>query len=178
MHNPFLIGEQTYLRPIERGDAPLFVAWLNDPEVTQFLKVHLPFNLLYEESFIDKLYQDPDNVVLGIVEKVTDRLIGSTGLQRIDRRNRHANFGIVIGAKEVWGKGHGTEATRLMVRYAFATLNLNRVWLHVYAFNERGIRTYEQVGFKREGVLRQEVFRDGRYWDAITMAVLRDEWEG
>ncbi len=55
-------------------------------------------------------------------------------------------------------------------------MNLNRVWLYVYEHNERGIRTYEKVGFKREGLLRQETFREGRYWDAIVMAILREEW--
>src|SRR5206468_7752591 len=75
-----------------------------------------------------------------------------------------------------WGKGYGTEATRLMVQYAFDTLNLNRVWLHVLEYNERGIRCYEKVGFKKEGLLRQEHFRDGRYWDTHLVAILRDEW--
>ena len=64
-----------------------------------------------------------------------------------------------------------------MTGYAFETLNLNRVWLHVYEYNERGIRAYEKVGFKREGVLRQDRYHAGRYWDTITMAILREEWE-
>ena len=67
-------------------------------------------------------------------------------------------------------------ATFLLVRHAFETLNLNRVWLHVYEDNPRAVRVYEKVGFKKEGVLRQESFRHGRYWDTITMAVLREEW--
>jgi RimJ/RimL family protein N-acetyltransferase len=104
-------------------------------------------------------------------------LIGATGLEQIDFRNRHAKFGIFIGAKEEWGKGYGTEATHLVTQHAFLTLNLNRVWLHVVADNERGIRAYERVGFKREGILRQEHFRDGRYLDTMTMAILREEWE-
>ncbi len=89
---------------------------------------------------------------------------------------RRASFGILIGDKAAWGKGYGSEATRLMLRHAFETLNLNRVWLHVYEYNQRGIRAYEKVGFRREGVLRQDTFRDGRYWDTIAMAVLREEW--
>jgi RimJ/RimL family protein N-acetyltransferase len=63
-----------------------------------------------------------------------------------------------------------------MVGYAFETLNLNRIWLNVYEYNQRGVRAYEKVGFRREGVLRQDTFRDGRYWDTIAMAVLREEW--
>jgi RimJ/RimL family protein N-acetyltransferase len=91
-------------------------------------------------------------------------------------KNRSACFGITIGAKDEWGKGYGTETTVLMVRYAFETLNLNRVWLHVFEYNQRGLRTYDKIGFKREGVLRQDHYQNGRYWDTITI-ILRQEWE-
>jgi diamine N-acetyltransferase len=111
------------------------------------------------------------------VRRRGDLHIGTTGLHAIDWRRRMACFGIEIGRKEEWGKGHGTEATELMVRYAFHTLNLNRVWLHVYEFNERGIRAYERVGFKHEATLRQDCYRDGRFWDVHHMGILRAEWE-
>src|SRR5262249_47408000 len=100
-----------------------------------------------------------------------------TGLHRIDFKERHAAFGITIGDKAEWGKGYGTETTRLLVEHAFEILNLNRVWLHVYEFNERGIRTYERVGFQKEGVLRQDHFHEGRYWSTIIMGILREEWQ-
>jgi diamine N-acetyltransferase len=82
-----------------------------------------------------------------------------------------------LGEKSAWDKGYGTEATRLMVRYAFDTLNLNRVWLHVYEDNEHALHVYPKVGFRIEGRLRQSFFRDGRYWDTLVMAVLREEWK-
>jgi RimJ/RimL family protein N-acetyltransferase len=75
-----------------------------------------------------------------------------------------------------WGKGHGTEATRLVLGHAFDTLNLNRVWLHVYEYNEAGLRLYQKVGFRTEGRLREDNVRDGRYRDTLVMAVLREEW--
>jgi [ribosomal protein S5]-alanine N-acetyltransferase len=73
-------------------------------------------------------------------------------------------------------KGYGSEATRLLVRHGFETLNLHRIWLHVYEYNERGIRAYERVGFQREGVLRQDRFYEGRYWNTLVMGILREEW--
>jgi RimJ/RimL family protein N-acetyltransferase len=175
--NPFLIGSKVYLRPLERADAPLLVPWMNDHEVTRNLRRYLPLSLREEEAFIEKLGKDEHGFVVGIASRETDRLLGGTGLHQIDFRNRHAQFGIFIGDNAEWGKGYGTEATWLMVKYAFETLNLNRVWLHVYEDNQRGIRAYEKVGFRQEGVLRQDTFRDGRYWNTIVMAVLRDEWD-
>jgi RimJ/RimL family protein N-acetyltransferase len=109
--------------------------------------------------------------------KETDALIGTVGLHP-EYRCRSTRFGIVLGDKSTWDKGHGTTVTRLMVDYAFATLNMNRVWLHVYEYNPRGVHVYEKVGFRVEGRLRQETYRNGRYWDVIVMGLLREEWAG
>jgi len=177
MNNPFLIGTKIYLRPLERTDAPLITPWFNDPEVTRMLAISRPVNLQYEEDFIANVYQSEHDLVLGIAVKQSDQLIGVAGLHQIDLKNRHANFGINIGDKSAWGNGYGTEVTTLLVRHGFETMNLNRVWLHVYESNERGLRAYEKVGFTREGVLRQERYHEGRYWNTITMAILREEWE-
>ena len=85
-----------------------------------------------------------NDVLFGIVVRETDRLIGSIGLNQIDFRYRSASLGMMMGEKSMWGKGYGTEATRLVVRYAFEELHLNRVQLHVYEYNLRGMRVYEK----------------------------------
>jgi RimJ/RimL family protein N-acetyltransferase len=177
MKNPFLVGPKVYLRPLERADAPALVPWFNDPEVVRTLARYRPLNLQEEEAWLERTQGSEHDLGLGIVCRATDELIGGTGLHQMDFKNRHAAFGILIGKKENWGKGYGTEATGLLIQYAFDTLNLNRVWLHVYEFNERGIRAYEKVGFRREGVLRQDCYREGRYWNTIVMGILREEWE-
>jgi RimJ/RimL family protein N-acetyltransferase len=177
MQNPFLIGPTIYLRPLEREDARVLMPWFNDPDVIRFLQRHRPVSLAEEEAFLRRAAESETELVLGIVLRADDRLIGGTGLHRVDLRNRHASFGISIGDKSCWGKGYGTEATRLIVRHAFETLNLNRVWLHVYEYNERALKVYQKVGFRIEGRLRQDIFCEGRYWDTFVMAVLREEWE-
>jgi ribosomal-protein-alanine N-acetyltransferase len=176
MHNPFLIGPTVYLRPLEREDVATLVAWFNDPEVTHFLQRYRPMTRLEEEAYLERLAHSDSDLALGIAVCATDRLIGTTGLHHFDNRNRQAMFGISIGDKNAWGQGYGKEATRLMVQHAFQTLNLNRVWLHVYEYNERAIHLYQKLGFRTEGRLRQDNFRDGRYWDTLVMAVLREEW--
>ncbi len=177
MKNPFLIGELVYLRPLDRADAPAVVPWVNDPEITRSLRIYRPLNLQAEEEYIDQIRKSETDVTLGLCVRGDDRFIGVTGLHAIDFKNRHTGFGIVIGERTEWDKGYGTDATRLMVNYAFATLNLNRVWLQVYEFNVRGRKTYEKVGFRVEGIQRQDRYSDGRYWDTTLMAVLREEWK-
>jgi RimJ/RimL family protein N-acetyltransferase len=78
---------------------------------------------------------------------------------------------------DYWSLGLGSEATKLMMRYAFDTLNLNRIQLHVYSENKPAIRIYNAVGFKKEGVLRQAMFRSGAYHDFWVMGMLKREWQ-
>jgi RimJ/RimL family protein N-acetyltransferase len=174
---PYIVGEKLYLRALEPADAPLLKPWINDPEFTRFLTVWRPMQVGDEVDFIERTARDPNLLSLGITLKATDRLIGTVGFHPIDWKNRSASFGIGIGEGTERGKGYGLETTRLMVRHAFMRMNLNRVWLLVYENNPRGIRCYERAGFRREGVMRQYHFVDGRYWDAIHMAVLREEWK-
>jgi RimJ/RimL family protein N-acetyltransferase len=106
-----------------------------------------------------------------------NRLIGFAGLGGINWNNGDGWIGIGIGEREDWGKGYGTDAMRIMLRFAFSELNLHRVSLSVYAYNPRAIRSYEKAGFRVEGRARQVVNRDGRRGDEVFMGVLREEWE-
>jgi RimJ/RimL family protein N-acetyltransferase len=177
MQNPFLISDHVYLRPLEISDAPVIAPWFNDAEVTRNLLRHRPMSILAEEEFVRRIPANEIDVTLGIVIRETDQLIGSVGLHP-EYRNRSARFGIALGDKASWGRGYGTTVTRMIVRHAFDSLNMNRVWLHVYEYNQRGIRVYEKVGFRTEGRLRQETYCDGRYWDVLVMGLLRAEWNG
>jgi len=177
LKNPFLIGERIYLRPLEREDAPIFVPWVNDQEITRNLILYRPMNRDQEEEFIARASKQQGGMVLGIALRKDDRLIGNTGFHALHLKDRHAGFGILIGDKTEWDRGHGTEATALMARYGFETLNLNRIWLHVYEHNSRGRRAYEKVGYRVEGTLRKHNYREGRYWDVIVMGLLREEWD-
>ncbi len=103
--------------------------------------------------------------------------IGDIGLMDIDWRTRAAEVGILIGEKSFWNQGYGSEAMRLMLKHAFDTLNLNRVFLRVYDHNPRAIRAYEKVGFVHEGRMRQARYYAGEYFDVLLMSVLRSEWQ-
>ena len=178
MNNPFLAGRLVYLRALDRTDAPAILPWVNDPEVTQHLLVHRPFSLSAEEAFIDAINRSEADVVFGICQREPDRLVGVCGLHRIDHKNAHAMFGIFIGEADARGRGLGTDATALVLQYAFDTANLNRVWLHVFEDNPGAIRVYEKLGFVREGLLREDTFRRGRYGNTVVMGILRSDWTG
>jgi RimJ/RimL family protein N-acetyltransferase len=180
MTNPFLIGEQIYLRPLEMDDLERCQRWFNDPQVRLFLDIIRPLNRTAEKEFLEKLSRaagsPAGDIITAIVLKDGDRHIGNAGLHRLNLVDRNAEFGIAIGEKDCWHKGYGTEATRLMAGYGFNTLNLHRIYLRVHSNNPRGVSTYEKAGFKQEGVMRQAVFRQDRYHDVILMGLLREEY--
>ena len=173
----FIVGKSIYLSPVETEDVELYLAWLNDRQVTKFLTMRRPIARAAERKMLERIATNKTDIVLGIRLKENDELIGGAGLHSINPIDRSATFGIFIGEKSKWSKGYGAEATRLMVGYGFNALNLNRIELDVMSYNPRGVRCYENVGFKKEGVMRQAVFNDGEYHDIIRMAILREEWE-
>ena len=106
-----------------------------------------------------------------------DRLIGDIGLGGIQWSQGDAFVGIGLGERECWGKGYGTDAMQVILRYAFTELNLQRVSLDVYEYNPRAIRSYEKAGFAHEGRMRKMLDLDGKRWDMIYMGILREEWQ-
>lgn len=106
-----------------------------------------------------------------------DQLIGFVGLNDIQWNHGDCWVGIGIGEKEYWGKGYGTDAMRIALRYVFNELNLHRVSLGVFEYNRRAIRSYEKSGFKMEGIERSVVHRDGSRGDIYYMGILREEWD-
>ena len=173
----FWEGKRVYLRPLELEDLERLVRWFTNPEVTQYLLgPRWPLNRLREEEWLRNLYRSNRDLVFALCLRENDRHIGNCGLHRISWIDRFAELGIAIGEPEYWGKGYGTEAAGLLLDYAFRVLNLNRVELHVFATNERAIRSYRKLGFQEEGRLRKRRYVRGTYVDEIVMSVLREEW--
>ena len=117
----------------------------------------------------------PTDVMFMIVLQDDDRPIGTIKLGGIHWVHRHAEFGIMIGAKDLWGQGYGTDAGRLVLEYAFRRLNLHKVFLGVAADHESAIRSYARLGFREEGTSTEYMYVDGRYRDALFMGITR-EW--
>jgi RimJ/RimL family protein N-acetyltransferase len=170
-----IVGHKTRLRAIEREDVPTFVRWFNDVEVRRYLEMYLPMSRAEEETWFEGYLQDAMRRIFAI-ETDEGVHIGNIGLHDIDWKNRNAFLGIVIGEREYWGRGYGTDAVLALLGFAFGEMNLHRIHLSVYEFNERAIRCYEKCGFRQEGCAREALFRDGRYHNGLLMAVLRDEF--
>jgi RimJ/RimL family protein N-acetyltransferase len=172
-------GKLVRLRGYEKSDLEEVLKWWHDEEVTQFIGgAVFPASTLEEGRFIENVAAgtDPANKVFAI-ETVTDRkYIGTIGLHNINWLCGHAELGMVIGDKEYWGRGYGTDAVRALLRLAFDKAGLHRVHLHVFDFNHRAISCYEKCGFRHEGVLRDYWFKNGKFRDTLVMAILKGEY--
>ncbi len=170
-----ILGKKTRLRAIEREDIPTFVRWFNDPEVRQYLEMYLPMSKAEEEQWFEAYLKNSNSRIFA-VETEDGENIGNVGLHEIDWKNRSATLGVVIAEKEYWGRGYGSDAIVALVDFAFREMNLHRIQLSVYDFNERAKRCYEKCGFREEGRAREAFYSDGRYHDSLLMAILRDEY--
>lgn len=175
-----IYANRILLRADERADLPLFVQWLNDPEVQEGLSAHLPMSQVEEEQWYENMLKTPrDEHPFAIEIRTADggwKLIGNCSFFGFNWRCRSAEVGIFIGDKSYWNQGYGTEVMQWMIKHGFETLNLNRVFLRVFATNTRAIRCYEKAGFINEGRLRQAEYKNGQYVDFICMSVLRSEY--
>jgi RimJ/RimL family protein N-acetyltransferase len=177
----FLEGKNIYLRPLDTDDLETFYVWFNNPDLRQYLLLPFPITKEGEKDFLERMMRDESSVTLSIIVKKGDKLIGNIGLHQmntpVNRVSKRVMLGIAIGDLEEASKGYGTEAIRLMLDYAFDSLNLHRIELTVFDFNKRAQKAYRKLGFKEEGTKREALYMKGKYHDLIMMAILKREWK-
>jgi len=169
-----LSGGRVVLRPLEREHLERCVKWFNDRDVTYYLGREQPLTMAEEERWFAEYRSKVDEEIYAI--EVDGNHVGNIGLHGIDRANRKANLGIVIGEKDYWSKGLGTDAMRTVLRYAFEQLRLHKVNLDVIDYNARAIHVYERCGFVKEGVRREELWKRGRFVNLVRMSILENEF--
>ncbi|WP_377890550.1 GNAT family N-acetyltransferase [Alkalihalobacillus sp. R86527] len=173
----FLEGKRVYLRPIENEDLDFFykkALW--DEEGRRLTGTQAVFSRVGVQNWFERISTDSSRVDLILCLQDSDRPIGDLAMLEIDHQNRKAVVRVSIFDRDYWGKGYGSEGMSLVLEYGFGILNLNRVGLDVFAFNERAIASYKKLGFQQEGRIREDLFYDGEYHDSILMGVMKDEF--
>lgn len=178
MGGAFIDGEKIYLRMLGEEDAEgSYFKWMNDKDVTKYLESgFFPATVEDLKNYIRRTYNNNNILMLAIVEKSSDKYIGNIKLEPINWIHRTATLGIMIGEKDCYGKGYATEATRLVVEYAFKRLNLRKISLGVVAENMAAINVYEKIGFEVEGIKKEETYHDGHYCDIVVMGLFKDKF--
>lgn len=174
-----LQGEKIYLRPLNLKDANHYYKWVKDKEVILYSlgRWLIPYTKKQIQEWLQETIDDKSVLNLGIVEKETNKLIGHTGICSISKTNNSGEYFILIGDKNSWGKGYGTEVTKLVVDYGFKVLKLHRIMLTVSDVNIGAVKVYEKAGFIKEGIMRDASFRNNKYHNKIVMSILENEWK-
>lgn len=173
------IGSRVYLRKHDHTDLGRFVSWYMDPEIADLLRHDLsPLTPIQARGYFESIVMPASHRGLcwAIVEVATDRLIGSTALVDLEGDRGSALFRIVIGEKDAWNQGFGTEATGLVLGQAFQRLGRDRVNLEVFSHNPRAQKAYIRAGFQRTGQHSEWVSRAHRQIDVVEMSITRDQW--
>jgi len=165
-------NEGIYLRPIREDDTADIIRWRNSAKVKQFFIQQDDFTEESHLNWLSNYVNKGKAVQFIIVDKKSDRSIGSVYIKDIDMIHKKAEYGIFIGEEQNQGKGYGTEAARLMIDYAFNILKLHRIYLRAYTDNDRAIASYKKAGFEVEGVLKDDVFVRGKYRDMTWMSII------
>jgi len=168
---------QYSLRELAKSDLPVINQWRNDKELIDLLGN----NFLYISQEVDDAWYENylksrnTTIRLAIIDTRNSSLIGTVQLTDIHPINRSAEFSIMIGDKEYWSKGAGYFSTNSIITHGFENLNLHRIYLTVLENNERAIRLYEKAGFKKEGILRESIYKNGSFSNLIQMSILKSE---
>jgi len=170
-----LVGSKVTLRPGDESDIYLLYRWYNDIELNKLAgwsdsKVtadKLRYNMARSFGY------DPMNLM---IDNEEGRPIGTIQLYDFNEQDKSCKLGIRIGDRDYWSKGYGEDAVKTLLEYAFMKIDIYRVTLKVYEYNERAVKCYQKCGFQYEGRMRHSAFIDGRYYDEIIMGALKGDF--
>ncbi|MGJ3237936.1 MAG: GNAT family N-acetyltransferase [Anaerolineae bacterium] len=171
-----LNGGVIYLRQFNISDIDAVFSGVQDPVGMRLTGTHGTFTREQIEAYVQNNIEGKGRYAW-IICLPDDTVIGEVVINEIDENNRNANIRIALFDPQFYGKGYGTTAMRLAVKYGFEQANLHRIELGVFDFNPRAIRVYEKVGFKLEGTLRDVLLWEGDYHNQHIMSILEDEWQ-
>jgi len=172
----FLAGEKVLLRPFEAEDMEHMIRWYNQPELRALIGQVYPETKHSAEDWFERLCTDRSRVWFAVVRKSDGVVVGEAGLLRMDFPWKTTDLTMIIGDESARGQGLGTEAIVLLMDYAFGYLGFHRIAIGVVGFNEKALRFYEKVGFKREGIQRDGYYYRHKFHDFVMMSILEDEF--
>jgi len=163
-------GGKVILRPLKKQDLARSLQWLTDPLVNKYLSQNFKnLTMEQEEEWFDYIHNSQQDMVFAILDRDIGLHIGNCALHKINGSRGSCEIGIVIGEKEYWGKGYGTDSIKTLVDFALKELRLFKIRLNVYTYNHRAIKLYDKCRFELIRVLKRNHLYNGRYWDTLIM---------
>ena len=171
---------RVFLRALELEDHVLLHKWRADCNVNKLLVGNTFFVSREREkaSIEQKMHDDSKNIYIGVCDKETAILIGYTSITNLDLRNSKAEINFYLGDKKFWGKGLGKEAVKLTLKFLFEQYPLNKCYGKCLEEHAVSQKIFLSLGFKKDGVLRNEIFKNGEFKNILVYSLLRSEING
>lgn len=173
-------GEKIYICAIEREDLPVLMSWRNRTDYRKHFREYQEINTDMQNNWYEsKVLKDNSTIMFSIKLKENDELIGCCGLCYINWVHRNADLSLYIGKDGVYidDQGFAEESCRLLFDYGFKELGLQKIWTEIYVFDKKKLYLYEKLGMKIDGILRNQYFYDGKWWDSNLLSILSNEWK-
>jgi len=174
-----LKGKKVGLTSIEREHLKQLMDWRNKPECRKHYREYRELNTAMQERWYEeKVLKDPATIMFSIKRLKDDELLGCCGLVYVNWVHRYADLSLYIGWNDSYidNKGYAEESCRILFNYGFKELCLNKIWTEIYVFDDKKKKLYDKLGFKIDGILRQNYFYDGKYWDSYILSILASDW--
>ena len=173
-----LIGKKTGLRAVEKEDLPFLRDWRNNPSFRRNFREVRELNMYNQEAWFAKTFSNPNDFMFTIVDVATNEPIGAAGLLYVNWIIRSADFSFYIGKNDWYidEEGYAYDAARTLINYGFNNLNLNKIWMELYEFDNKK-RTFftKDFQFKQDALLRENCFEDGKYHDSVIISLLKKD---
>mgnify|MGYP002511095869 CR=1 FL=1 len=174
-------GKKVYLCSLEREDLPLLMKWRNQTEFRKYFREYREINSDMQKDWYEKkVIGDISTIMFAIKEIDTEKLIGCCGLCYINWVHRNGDLSLYIGKDNIYidEEGYAKESCNLLFDYGFLELGLEKIWSELYEFDNRKINLYQELGMQIDGVLRNQYYYGGKWWNSKMLSILREEWVG
>ena len=173
-----LKGKKVSLYSVEKDDLQHFRDWRNNPDFRKHFREYRELNMAQQEKwFEDKVVKDNTTLMFSIRRNEDNELLGCCGFVYINWVHRHADLSLYIGWKDAYidDKGYAEESCQLLLDYGFKELYLNKIWTEIYEFDDKKKALYDKFGFQQDGLLRQNYWYDGKWWDSRIISLLSSD---
>jgi RimJ/RimL family protein N-acetyltransferase len=165
-----ILGKKTILRLLGKHDLKNSLTWLKDPSVNMYLSQNFrEYNERKEQKWFEFIKDSNNDIVFAVEDIKTNLHIGNCALHKINWEKGSCEMGIMIGNKDYWDKGYGSDAIKSIIKFTLSDLKLKKIVLNVYSYNKRAIKVYKKFGFKTVQIQNKEHFYNGKFWDTLVM---------
>lgn len=176
-----LKGKLVGLTAIERSDLKQLMDWRNNTEFRKHFREYRELNMTMQEQWFQQKVLNDQNTIMFSIRRLNDNeLLGCCGFVYINWVHRHADLSLYIGWNDAYidKEGYAEDACRILLNYGFKELCLNKAWTEIYEFDEKKKGLYDKFGFHQDGLLRQNYYYGGRWWNSRILSLLITEFNG